>query len=156
MPVFKTQKRIAVDADVAFGVAADVASYKDFLPLLERSTVRGGKTTTAQGESFKAELAIAYAKLGMRESFVSSVETNVASRTVTATSQDGPFRNLTAQWAITPTQSGCDISITIDYTFKSMLLQMAAGGVMDFAVAKVIEAFEARALTLQRAASKIS
>jgi coenzyme Q-binding protein COQ10 len=153
MPVFKTSKRVAVGADVAFSVAADVARYKEFLPLLQRSTIRGGKQDTDAGQRFDAELAIAYDKLGLRESFISTVDTHTVDRRVVATSQDGPFRNLKAQWTITPAVQGCDVAIEIDYAFKNVLLQMAAGGVMNFAVEKVMAAFEARARDIQRSAS---
>ena len=58
MPVFQTTRRVAVPPDVAFAVAADVGSYREFLPLLQRSTVRGQKRPTSTGEAFDAELAM--------------------------------------------------------------------------------------------------
>ena len=69
------------------------------------------KHDTETGQRFDAELAVAYDKLGLRESFVSKVETHITERRVAATSQDGPFRNLKTQWTITPAVQGCDVSI---------------------------------------------
>jgi coenzyme Q-binding protein COQ10 len=156
MAQFKAKRLVAVPADIAFAVAADVASYKDFLPLLQRSTIRGRKTETATGETFDAELAVSYPKLGLAEAFVSRVETNHAAKSVTATSNDGPFRAISTQWQISPAASGCEVGIAIDYAFRNPLIQIAAGGLMDMAITKVMAAFETRALSIQRAASSSS
>jgi coenzyme Q-binding protein COQ10 len=145
LPVFQAGRRVQVPANIAYEVAADVGSYKDFLPLLQRSTVMGAPVKTAQGESFKAELAVAYPKLGLKEAFVSQVTTNVAARTVKAESTDGPFRSVETVWTISPAATGSDVAIRIDYAFRNPLLQIAAAGLMDMAIAKVMSAFEARA-----------
>lgn len=145
MPVFRTTKRVAVPVDVAFAVAADVAAYKDFLPLLQRSTIRGAKKPTPSGETFDAELAVSYPKLGLSESFISRVETDAAKWTVQARSSDAPFRAIETVWQITPAGDGSDVSIHIDYAFRNPFVQLAAGGLMDMAIGKVMSAFEARA-----------
>lgn len=150
MPVFRTSRRVPVPPDVAFAVAADVGSYKDFLPLLQRSTVRGQRRPTQSGEAFDAELAVAYPKLGLTESFVSKVETDRAKRTVQARSSDAPFRSIETTWQITPAGDGADVSIHIDYAFRNPFIQLAAGGLMDMAISKVMSAFEARALVIHK------
>lgn len=156
MPVFQTTRRVGVPAEVAFAIAADVGSYSEFLPLLQRSTIRGKRTATAAGEQFDAELAIAYPKLGLAESFVSRVETDAAQRTVRATSADAPFRAIDTLWRITPAGSVADVSIRIDYAFRNPIIQIAAGGLMEMAIQKVMAAFEARAMDFQRKASSNS
>lgn len=153
MPIFQTTRRVAVPPDVAFAVAADVGSYREFLPLLQRSTVRGQKRPTSTGEAFDAELAVAYPKLGLAEAFVSRVETDGQQRTVRAVSSDAPFRAIETIWRVTPAGGSSDVSIRIDYAFRNPLLQIAAGGLMDMAIQKVMAAFEARALSVQRSAS---
>ena len=153
MPVFQTSRLVAVTPDTAYAVAADVGSYKDFLPLLQRSTVRGTKAPTGTGQRFDAELSIAYPKLGLSESFVSRVETNDAERSVAAHSTDGPFRAIETEWRITPAGQGSQVAIRIDYAFRNPLIQLAAGGLMDMAIQKVMAAFEARARDIQRKAA---
>ena len=150
MPVFRTSKRVDVPAEVAFAVAADVAAYKEFLPLLQRSTILGPRTPTPTGETFDAELAVSYPKLGLSESFISRVETNSAKRTVQARSSDAPFRSIETTWQITPSGSGADVSIYIDYAFRNPFIQLAAGGLMDVAISKVMASFEARALVINK------
>jgi coenzyme Q-binding protein COQ10 len=148
MPTFQASRFVAVPPNVAFGIAADVASYKSFLPLLERSTIRGAVTENAGIKSFSAELAVGYAKLGIRESFISHVVCDEAKRTVTATSQDAPFRKMKTVWSIVEKPGGCDVSISIDYAMRNMLMQFAVGAAMDMAVQKVMTAFEVRAASI--------
>ena len=139
------KKAVALSALEAFSIAADVASYKEFVPLVSRSTIRGSVTEKGDVKSFAADLMVAYDKLGMSESFTSMVEVNSVARTVVATSQDGPMKSLKAVWQITLIDGArSTVAIDIDYEFKSKLMQMAAGGIMNRAVAKVLEAFEAR------------
>jgi coenzyme Q-binding protein COQ10 len=150
MSSFKTQKRVQVPPDVAFAVAADVAKYNEFLPLLERSAIRGNVTERDGVTSFHAELAAGYAKLNIRESFVSRVTCDPNTRTVTATSKDPPFKDMTTTWSIREVNGQSEVSISIDYTMRNMMMQFVLSGVMEMAVAKVMSAFEARALVVHK------
>jgi coenzyme Q-binding protein COQ10 len=150
VPTFKTQKRVAVPADVAYAVAADVAKYKEFLPLLERSTIRGSVTEQGGVTQFQAELVAGYAKMNIRESFISRVTCDANSKTVTATSQDAPFKDMKTVWAIRDVNGQSDVSISIDYSMNNIMMQMVLAGVMEMAVNKVMAAFEARALAVHR------
>jgi coenzyme Q-binding protein COQ10 len=148
LPVFETKRRVNVPATIAYEVASDVSAYKDFLPLMQRSSVLGTKRKTAVGEAFDAELAVSYPKLGLNGNFVSTVNTNVEGRTVSATSIDGPFRHVETKWAVFAAPGGCDVSIRIDYAFRNPLMQLAAAGLMEMAIGKVMSAFEARAMNM--------
>ena len=139
------KKAVALSAHEAFAIAADVGAYKEFVPRVNRSTIRGAVTESGNVKSFAADLMVAYDKLGLSESFTSLVEVNAVARTVVATSQDGPMKSLKAVWKIMPIDGArCSVAIDIDYEFKSKLMQMAAGGLMARAVGKVMDAFEAR------------
>jgi coenzyme Q-binding protein COQ10 len=149
LPKFSTTRRVNLSVDQAFAIAADVASYKDFLPLLKRSVVRGEKKCVGEIETFDADLQVAFEKLGLRETFTSQVTSNASDHTVTATSSDGPMKSLKAVWKIVGVESGkTDVSITVEYTMKSMMLQMVAGGLTDFAAQKIMQAFEERGKAL--------
>ena len=150
MPIFQAERRVDVPHDVAFAVAADVASYMKFLPLVERSVVRGRKAQTDHVESFVAELAIAYPKLRLSESFVSQVTVDKAAGVVRAKSADPPFRTLAARWTISPTPGGSNVAFVIDYSFRNPLLQLVASGLMNIAFQKIMTAFEARAMTIAK------
>jgi coenzyme Q-binding protein COQ10 len=154
MPHFSTKRVVELTADQAFSIAADVGSYKDFLPLLGRSALRGPRTQAGEEELFTADLQIAYEKLGFRETFTSQVTTNAVKRNVIATSSDGPLKSLKAVWQIvelSPNKS--EVSITVDYALKNAMLQLVAGGMMDFAAQKILSAFEERGRVLFKAFS---
>ena len=119
------------------------------LPLLKRSVIRGEKKRVGEIETFDADLQVAFEKLRLRESFTSQVIANTADHTVTATSSDGPMKALKAVWKIqTADDRNSDVSITVDYTMISMMLQMVAGGLTDFAAQKILQAFEDRGRAL--------
>jgi coenzyme Q-binding protein COQ10 len=141
-------RRIGITADQAFAIAADVGSYKEFLPLVVRSTVRGLKQISSTKAKFAGDLQIRVEKLGLTENFSSEVETDMDLRLVTATSSDGPVKSLTAVWEIEPQGTAADVTIKVDYVLKSMLLQLAAGRFVDYAAQKILNAFEERAATL--------
>jgi coenzyme Q-binding protein COQ10 len=151
MAVFEARRRVAVPPDVAFAVAADVGSYSQFLPLLQRSCVLGEKTPGQHGEMFKAELAVSYPRLGVAGAFTSTVRIDRSLRVVRASSQDTPFRSIETVWKISEANAGCDVAIRIDYTFRNPLLQIATAAAMPSAIEKVMAAFEARARELHNA-----
>ena len=149
MPKFSTTRRVNLTVEQAFAIAADVASYKDFLPLLKRSAIRGERKRVGDTEIFDADLQVAFEKLGLRETFTSQVTCNTSDHTVTARSSDGPMKALKAVWKIQTADDGkTEVSITVDYTMKSMMLQMVTGGLTDFAAQKVLQAFEDRGRAL--------
>jgi coenzyme Q-binding protein COQ10 len=149
MPQFNTTRLVAVPPDVAYTVAADVSSYAEFLPLLERSGIRGTITQFDNVTSFNAELAVGYAKLNLREAFISKVKCDATTKTVTATSADAPFKNMKTVWAIRDVNGQSEVSISIDYTMRSMLMQFAVSGAMEMAVNRIMTAFETRAKFIQ-------
>ena len=151
MPVFNSSRLVAVAPAVAYAVAADVASYMDFLPLLESSAIVGPSTESDGIKSFNAELIVGYAKLNFREAFISRVFCDAARWTVIASSQQPPFRDMKTVWTIHEVNGQSEVSISIEYAMRSMLLQFAITGAMDMAVNKVMTAFETRAMTIHRA-----
>lgn len=150
---FHMTRRVCITAEQAFGIAADVGSYKEFLPLVVRSTVRGRKEISKSKSQFAGDLQIRIEKLGRDESFTSQVETDSESRIVTATACDGPVKSLTVVWKIAPQGSAADVTIKVDYVLKNMLLQLAAGKFMDYAAQKILNAFEERATKLYGSSS---
>ena len=153
MPKFSTTRRVDLTVDQAFAIAADVESYKDFLPLLKRSVIRGERKVDGHTTSFDADLQVAVEKLGFTETFTSQVTTDSETHQVTATSSDGPLKSMKTVWNIVAAGTQTDVSITVDYTLKNMMLQLMAGGIADFAAQKIMTAFEERGRKLYGARS---
>jgi coenzyme Q-binding protein COQ10 len=132
-----------------FAVVADVANYKEFLPLVERSIVRNRKPGREGCESFTADLVVGYEKLRIREEFASHVETSLPKLQVTAVSSGTAVKMLNSTWQITGlVDNMSDVTFTIDYEMKNPMFQMLLGGMFDSAVRKIMEAFEGRAREL--------
>ena len=149
MPKFSVSRSVPYTAEQVFAIARDVARYKEFLPLVKRSIVRGAKTDAQGLEHFEGELTVAYDKLRIEEVMTSRVTVDPQALTVTARSDQGPVKHLVSEWKIVPTgDSRCDINFTVDYTLKSKMLQMVLSGMFDMAVRKVMSAFEERARAL--------
>jgi len=155
MPHFRAKRLVAVPARIAYAVAADVAAYKEFLPLLEQSLV-SAVDEDGGSRRFRAELSVGYSKLRVREKFTSNVACDDTKQTVTATSQEPPFRNMKTVWTIRDISGQVEVTIDIDYAMRNPLLQIALGGVMEMAVNKVMAAFEARARSVYAAAASSS
>lgn len=149
MPQFSVTRSVPYTADQVFAIARDVARYKDFLPLVKRSLVRGAKTDDKGVETFEGELTLSYEKLRIEEVMTSRVSVDPAALTVTARSDQGPVKHLVSEWKIVPTgDNRCDINFTVDYALKSKMLQVVLSGMFDMAVRKIMSAFEDRARQL--------
>jgi coenzyme Q-binding protein COQ10 len=151
VPRFEATREIEVPAESAFKVAADVENYAKFLPLLQRSAIRGARSVQGNVETFRAELVVAYEALGIREAFVSHVTTDKGQLSVEARSEDGPFKLVTTRWQIKPVGQGSRVSVSIDYALRNPLLQLAVSGLMPRAVEKLMAAFEERAKSMAKA-----
>ena len=146
LPRFTATRRVNFTPAQIFAVVADVGSYKEFLPLVERSTVRNRKPAVDDYESFHADLVIGYKKMGIHESFSSQVETSRVNLSVNAVSSGKAVKKLISSWQITAVEENkADITFAVDYEMKSHLLQMLLSGMFDHAARKVMGAFEARA-----------
>jgi coenzyme Q-binding protein COQ10 len=146
LPRFTVTRRVNFKPQQIFAVVADVGSYKEYLPLVERSTVRNRKPAVDEYESFSADLVIGYKKMGIHESFTSQVETSLLNLSVNAVSSGRAVKKLISSWQITAVEDNkSDITFAVDYEMKSHLLQMLLSGMFDHAAKKVMGAFEARA-----------
>lgn len=128
-----------------FPIIAGVENYDQFLPLCSRSRV-WDRTTGSDGvERFQAELTVDYPKLGIHELFTSSVLADPLRLTVTAISHEPPVRRLECMWSLRPSRSGTEIEMMLEYEMASRTLQFILHSLFDYAMRKVMAAFEDRA-----------
>jgi coenzyme Q-binding protein COQ10 len=154
MPKFDVSRSVPYSAEQVFAIAADVAHYRDFLPLVKRSVVRNVTELPDGRRMFEGELTVSYKKLSIQEVMASNVTVDPAALTVTAESSQGPVKRLVAQWKIVSTgENRCDINFSVDYELKSRTLQFVLSGMFDMAVRRIMTAFEERARELYGAAA---
>lgn len=131
-----------------FAVVSKVEDYRYFLPLCEESRVWDSAVDEAGVTRFKAELAIAYSKLAIYERFACDVAADPASLTVTAASFRGPLKHLNNRWTLQPVSGGTDVEFYLDYAMSSRMLQFILSGMFDYAMRKIMNAFEERTRSL--------
>ena len=83
-----------------------------------------------------------------RERFSTRVIRDANTRTISVNLLSGPFRALRNEWRFSPVPGGCQIDFTIEFEFKSRLLDAFLAANMDRAIDRLITCFEARARTL--------
>lgn len=128
-----------------FEIAADVAAYGAFVPLCREARVWDETVDSDGCRRFKAALRIVYPKLRLDETFVSDVRADPVRLTLKATSNTGPVKHIDNRWRFVATGNATRVGFSIDYQMSSRLLQVALSGAFDYALAKVMSAFEARA-----------
>lgn len=146
MPKFSASHRVNFTPQQIFAVVSDVGSYKDFLPLVERSTVRSRKPAVDGIENFGADLVVGYNKMGIQEPFSSQVQTSLKDLSVSAVSSGKAVKKLISSWKIAAVEDGrSEITFTVDYEMNSPMLQMLMKGMFDTVARKIMNAFEVRA-----------
>lgn len=153
MPKFNVTREMPYKAAELFAVAADVDSYKDFLPLVESSRTFERAKVSDGVERFKGELRVRYKKLHIDETFVSDVVADRNVLKVSSRSEGGLFEHVVAEWRFSDRKSGgSTVEFQVDYKAKSRSLQFFMSGMFDYMVRKINNAFEARARELHGAA----
>lgn len=149
MAKFQVTREAAFEIDKLFAIAADVDSYRHFVPLVKESSVMNRRAGPGGIEQFDALLTIASKKLRIRESFMSQVEVDRANYSVRISSSDGPIKNLVSEWQMRPLAGGhTEVRYQVDYALKSRTLQFLMSSIFDLAMRKVLTAFENRARQL--------
>jgi coenzyme Q-binding protein COQ10 len=136
-------------ASQMFDMVADVAKYPEFLPYCVGARVHETKpSATEEGVAcMKADLMIRYKFI--HESYTSLVHLNSKAASIEVNQAHGPFRRLSNKWQFEPrADGGCDVHFFLDFEFAVPLLRRVLSPLMERATRHMVEAFEARALTL--------
>ena len=132
--------------DQLLALVGDVESYPEFLPWV--SAVRTWNRTAPKDGvgSVDAEAKVGFAFI--RETFATRVKLDASSRTIDVDLLYGPFKRLSNRWTFTPEGDGARIDFTIDFEFKSRLLDAILAANLHTAAERLIACFEARAKAL--------
>ncbi|HEY7764009.1 MAG TPA: SRPBCC family protein, partial [Aestuariivirgaceae bacterium] len=122
--------------------------YAEFLPLCVGSRVLNRTFGADKAERFEAELTIAYPKLSIREVFISSVVADQRKLTVAASSRRPPVKHLDCVWSLHAARGGTEIEMSLDYAMVSRTLEFLLHGLFDYAMRRIMAAFEDRARNL--------
>jgi ribosome-associated toxin RatA of RatAB toxin-antitoxin module len=124
-----------------YALVTDVASYPQFLPWCDKTSVLD---ETAGGMT--AKIGIAF--VGLKHSFTTR-NLHEPDRKVSIELVDGPFSMLDGQWEFSPlgdaSQRACKIDFTLRYDFDSAALAALVGPVFDKIAGSLVDAFVKRA-----------
>jgi len=127
------------DAELIDSVIMDIEKYPEFIPWCS------GAQILSNNEHFLTAELVAEFK-GFSEKYVSKV-TRVeqeGSISIQVVAISGPFERLNNIWTIKRLDNGAEVNFSIDFEFKSRILEMVIGMVFSVATEKMIGAFEAR------------
>lgn len=128
-----------------FDLVADVARYPEFLPWCTAARVRRRESPAVEVD----ELSIGFGPF--HEKFVSRVVCNTddpAALRIDTTGAEGPFRHLTSRWTFRGHEQGTQIEFSLEFEFRSLLLQKTVQVLFAEAVKRMVSAFEGRARQL--------
>jgi coenzyme Q-binding protein COQ10 len=146
MPKYALTRDMRFSTEEMFSVAADVDSYKAFLPLVSDSRTSERSKDDDGRESFKGEIRVRYKKLHIDHTISSKVTLDHKKKTITSVGITGPFEHMHSQWTFRDKKSGgCSVDFKMDYKLKSRTLQLIVSGMFDMVNRKVLNAFEQRA-----------
>jgi len=125
-----------------FDLVADVPRYPEFLPWCTAARIRRHESPDVQ----LVELAIGFGPF--HEKFVSRIVLTPDAEggpRIETTGVEGPFRQLASHWSFESHPDGTLIRFSLEFEFRSMLLQQTVRLLFAEAVRRMVSAFEARA-----------
>lgn len=128
-----------------FDLVADVPRYPEFLPWCTAARVRKKEGPNVEVD----ELVIGFGPL--HEKFVSRVTRkpdDPDGMRIDTVGMEGPFKSLLSHWVFRPHPSGTEIVFSLEFEFRSRLLQHTMRMLFAEAVRRMVAAFEARAAHL--------
>ncbi|MEI9890680.1 MAG: SRPBCC family protein [Caulobacteraceae bacterium] len=132
--------------DQLFALVADVDRYPEFVPWLTAMRTWNAHEIEPGVNVVDAEAGVGFSFL--RETFATRVIRDANERHVGVNLIRGPFRALKNDWRFEPEGEGTTIAFSIEFEFKSRLLDAFLAANMDRAIDRLIACFEARAKVL--------
>jgi len=139
MPTHAERRELPYRPEQLFDLVADIERYPEFLPWCIACRVR-----RREGNVVWGDLMVGFKVF--RETFTSKVTLNRPDR-IDVEYVDGPFRHLNNHWVFEPAEGGRHtvIDFSIDFEFRSRLMQTVATAAFNEAVRRMVHAFEVRA-----------
>jgi coenzyme Q-binding protein COQ10 len=133
--------------DQLFALVGDIDRYPEFVPWLTTMRTWNAHEIEPGVNCVDAEAGVGFSFL--RETFATRVIRDANERHIGVNLIRGPFRALKNDWRFEPAaEGGTEIAFSIEFEFKSRLLDGFLAANMGRAIDKLIACFEARAKAL--------
>lgn len=145
MHSFKDTRLLPYEAKLVKDIILDIEKYPEFLPWCSEV-----KLLSQSKKELTAQLTISYKFF--RETYTSVVITTDTPEeyTINVEAISGPFKKLKNFWSIRKINNHCEVKFSIDFEFKSAILDAVIGTFFSMATNKMIKAFETRAYHISR------
>ncbi len=143
MRSFQETRIMPYDAGLIYNIVMDIEKYPQFLPWCSSAVI-----LSKNEEYLTAKLVVEFKNFS--ESYVSKVFSHQTSEgyDIEVQAISGPFRYLRNIWQIKSLNNASEVKFSIDFEFKSIIMDILIGIVFSTATEKMIVAFEARAKEL--------
>jgi coenzyme Q-binding protein COQ10 len=138
---YKIVKELNYSDKQMLDLIVDVEKYPEFLPWCKSTNVYNKNSNI-----FYSDIEIGFNFI--KEKFTSKV-TVTKSKKIYSEAISGPFNKMNNIWDIKKiSENKCEITLNIEFDFKSLLLKNIMGKLFEVASISMIEAFENRANSL--------
>ncbi len=124
---------------------ADVPRYPEFLPWCTAARVRRREAPNVEIDELAIGFGPFHEKFVSRVTFATDDPDHLRIETVGI---EGPFRTLSSRWSFRPHDGGTLIDFSLEFEFRSRLLQHTVRMLFAEAVRRMVAAFETRARQL--------
>jgi coenzyme Q-binding protein COQ10 len=142
MPRHSETRTLPYTAQQMYDLVADVARYPEFLPWTAAARIRS-RTPEGDHEVMLADLVVSFKVF--REKFGSRVTLWPDRKRIDTEYIEGPFKHLHSRWEFRDVDGGSEVHFEVDFEFRNIILQKAAGLFFFEAMQRIVRAFEARA-----------
>jgi coenzyme Q-binding protein COQ10 len=142
MPSHSETRTLPYSAQQMYDLVADVARYPEFLPWTAAARIRSRKPE-GDHEVMLADLIVSFKVF--RETFGSRVTLWPERRRIDTEYIEGPFKYLKSRWEFADVEGGSEVHFEVDFEFRNLILQKAAGVFFFEAMQRIVRAFEKRA-----------
>ena len=129
-------------ANDLLNVVADVKSYTNFIPFCSDVEIYD-RSVSEEIEHFAARLSINFKFTS--ESFETKVVVNRKSNTISISGDTKPFKSMIAEWSFIEKDNFCEVTFSLEVSFKSFMKEKLVSLSFDKMAAKIIDAIETRA-----------
>ena len=139
MPSFTKSKILSYPIELVSEVITDIEEYPNFLPWCKNTII----LDTTDGH-ITAQMDISFQQI--TESYVSRTTISRTEQSVKILSKaiSGPFSHLISTWRLESADNATKINFSIDFSFKSKILDVVMGVIFHNAAKKMVAAFEER------------
>ncbi len=129
-----------------FDLVGDVERYPEFVPWVTDLRTWNRRPAGEGRESLDAEATVKFAIV--KERFATRVTLDPAASIIDVELLSGPFSHLTNRWRFTAEGAETLVDFSIDFAFRSRLLERLLAANTGYAVSRLMACFEGRARRL--------